>query len=406
MSIRYPPDAQAYYLDGLLKFEREVMEKSLGRDILYRGEPEHHNEEPFFGKVSSTLYRINPDGFDSEQFDLSEIQKDNLQEVRNYTHEHQKTDFEILTELQHYGNPTNLIDFTTDYNIALYFACDGSHDKDGRVILLRRTKETDERYHIEKPQGPQNRVIAQKSIFAQPANGYIDFEDVSVISVPSNLKQWILIHLHRFQDICTQSIYNDIHGYIRHRTQPTLNEAVPYHARANRAKELAVAKSRADEERNSLLQQAINSYIKAIQYAPYDAKTYVDQGQCYVEMHEHDLAMEAFCKAVFLRPDYAPAYCCRAILYLDKGDYENVMENFNKAIELDPDGVNQIYYSRGTVWLMLSEWNKAKSDFLVAQEKGKDISSTFCKDYISVKDFQQRFRVQLPPDIVMMLQPR
>ena len=47
------------------------------------------------------------------------------------------TDFEILTEIQHYGGKTNLIDFTIDYLVALFFACDGHHDKDGRVILQK-----------------------------------------------------------------------------------------------------------------------------------------------------------------------------------------------------------------------------------------------------------------------------
>ena len=50
------------------------------------------------------------------------------------------TDFELLTEIQHYGGKTNLIDFTTDYLIALFFACDGHHDKDGRVILQKNGK--------------------------------------------------------------------------------------------------------------------------------------------------------------------------------------------------------------------------------------------------------------------------
>ena len=40
-------------------------------------------------------------------------------------------DFEILTEIQHYGGKTNLIDFTMDYFIALFFACDGRYDEDG-----------------------------------------------------------------------------------------------------------------------------------------------------------------------------------------------------------------------------------------------------------------------------------
>ena len=35
------------------------------------------------------------------------------------------SDLSILTQLQHYESQTNLIDFTTDFNIALFFACDG-----------------------------------------------------------------------------------------------------------------------------------------------------------------------------------------------------------------------------------------------------------------------------------------
>lgn len=36
---------------------------------------------------------------------------------------------------QHYIQATRLIDFTTDINIALYFACCDSMDKDGAVFL-------------------------------------------------------------------------------------------------------------------------------------------------------------------------------------------------------------------------------------------------------------------------------
>ena len=50
-------------------------------------------------------------------------------------------DFETLTELQHFGGYTNLIDFTTDSHIALFFACDGSRGKPGRIILLEKTEE-------------------------------------------------------------------------------------------------------------------------------------------------------------------------------------------------------------------------------------------------------------------------
>ena len=48
----------------------------------------------------------------------------------------EQRDFEILTDIQHYGGETNLIDFTRGYLIALFFACDGSFDEDGRIITL------------------------------------------------------------------------------------------------------------------------------------------------------------------------------------------------------------------------------------------------------------------------------
>ena len=74
-------------------------------------------------------------------------------------------DFEILTEIQHYGGKTNLIDFTTDYLIALFFACDGHHEKKGRIILQRTEKIQD---IIERPRNPRHRIIAQKSVFVRP----------------------------------------------------------------------------------------------------------------------------------------------------------------------------------------------------------------------------------------------
>ena len=276
MNIHNPPDAQAYYLDGLTKIEHEIIEKSAGGEFLYRGEPEHYEDEPHCGKVSSTLYRPSPNEFDSEQFNLGNFQEGNVQEVRNYTHEHQKSGFEILTELQHYGGPTNLIDFTTDYNIALFFACDGSHDEDGRVILLEKSEATIEKYRIVTPQSPQNRVIAQKSVFAHPPTGFIDFKDISIICVPSGLKrglkQWILMHLRKYHDISTQSIYNDIHGYIRQRAQRTSIGARGYSASTEERQDFLSL------ECNDLLYKAISSYTKTMQYSPYDPKIYVETG--------------------------------------------------------------------------------------------------------------------------------
>ena len=61
----------------------------------------------------------------------------------------------------------NLIDFTADYLIALFFACDGDYSLDGRVVLLERTEERNKQ--IYGPRHPVNRVLAQKSVFVRAA---------------------------------------------------------------------------------------------------------------------------------------------------------------------------------------------------------------------------------------------
>lgn len=123
----------------------EIVNASAEGDYIYRGESECHI------KVSSNLYREYEKDIEAENFDIEVVQNEILKEAQEYT-PHKMDDLEILTELQHYGGKTNLIDFTTDYLVALFFACDGNRDKPGRVILLQKESEV---YKVIKP-GPFN----------------------------------------------------------------------------------------------------------------------------------------------------------------------------------------------------------------------------------------------------------
>ena len=190
----------------------EVIENSLNGSYVYRGEPESYDE------VSSGLWRClkgenNNGNFDINNVPMDSIQGQILNDVTNYARG-SSADFETISALQHYGGWTNLIDFSADYLTALYFGCDRSENTCGRLILLERTPEIDEKYRIKEPLNPQNRIIAQKSIFVRPPKGYLDPQDYEIISIESSLKKSILNYLHKYHGISESAVYNDLHGFI------------------------------------------------------------------------------------------------------------------------------------------------------------------------------------------------
>ena len=272
---------------------REIEEKSADGNYIYRGEPECYQ------KTSSTLYREWQALLDSGRFTMEAVQEYVLTSVRQYPNEKNKQDFDLLCELQHYGSETNLIDFTTDYYTAIFFACNGFYDKPGRVLLLEQTEQMIEKYQIKKPNQPKNRVKAQSSIFAQPPNGFIDPDDMIPICIPKHLKQWLLIIWKRLGR-SIQTIYNDLHGYIKHKNMPDERKAMELLWTEECFMEQPPDESITPEVRRNQVKGAIKALTEIMQYSPYEASNYVKQGEYYFVMHKFDAAIDAASKAIML----------------------------------------------------------------------------------------------------------
>lgn len=325
-------------LDDVLDIITTLARKSIDGGYIFRGEPKHYD------RVASRLYR---DYGETGIFDGDLLQWQMLKEAKDYTDENEES---ILTQIQHYGGSTNLIDFTTDYLVALFFACDGLPDEDGRVVLLATSGEIAE--YVWSPSSPVNRIIAQKSVFVEHPLGVVLPDDE--VPIPRNLKLPILNYLSNCHDIDAVTIYNDLHGFIRHR-------ALHHEARINFGAALT------SQERGDL-QGSITYYTKAI--------------EC--------------------NPQYAVAYNARGVAYLQNGDCYLAIQDLTNAINLNPD-YTDAYGNRGEAWLHLGEWEQARADFNIALSKGADIVDLFHDDYKNAAAFEQQHGVQLPPDIAEML---
>ncbi len=198
---------------------------------LFRGEPEH------YPKVSSTLYRrfelilasektVTPQKL---QRDLARFARDHFaKELRDFKQrtgeimswsggydptKFNEDDVRVWSMMQHLGAATNLIDFTGDPTVALFFASSESLSKSGRVLVLKHS----DRYDGIAAKWPQNRIQAQQSQFVWSTTGYISDDDVRVIDVPHKLKPTALKWLIRQSPpVSHATMYEDMPGYAKH----------------------------------------------------------------------------------------------------------------------------------------------------------------------------------------------
>ena len=101
---------------------REIVEKQPVGTYIYRGESEHYID------ISSNLYRFCRDNkLPIAQFTgIKDLLEHSTKKIQKIQRPGTRNDREFADMTQHYGGLTNRIDFTSDYLIALFFACYGS----------------------------------------------------------------------------------------------------------------------------------------------------------------------------------------------------------------------------------------------------------------------------------------
>jgi len=199
----------------------EIIQTCNNNNYVFRGENRCYNTP-----ASSQLFREYQAAGSILENHVFESEKIIVDQLRSQTGT-RASDIEILTELQHYGGTTTLIDFTCNLSIALFFSCEGFSDESGKIILLDITGmkahndieagkiKDDADFEVLNPAGKNPRAVSQSSIFVRSSKGYLDSETFKEIEIDKDLKGEVLCYLKQFHDIHPLTIYCDLHGFIQ-----------------------------------------------------------------------------------------------------------------------------------------------------------------------------------------------
>ena len=236
-------------------------------------------------------------------------------------------EFETLAAMQHYGAATPLIDFSEDWRIALYFACERDANKDGRIIYFTE-KRAKQRYDlkIKRPRTHHHddagriagRQIDQRSVLVWAEDGYFKPWRADTVCISNNLKPHMLAWL-RSEGLSEDVIYNDLHHYISQ-----INEIPEVFAKIMLAEYLL--RKCEYKEAKSILKKVLSKPDK-LSLIEQRGKAYHLLAQAYKGLGKSDKAMKYYEKSARLLQSKDNGIQVR----LEAEDYAKDIENSEKA---------------------------------------------------------------------------
>ena len=344
-------------------------------------------------------------------------------------------DLELLAELQHQTTATCLIDFTYSFLVALWFACKGAKEKDGKVFILntndpqvfrsmeqedleckirpilrfqtrgeeQQSEEATSRsqkpsYWHWSPHGLNRRILKQDGLFVFGPMQVAD-EHLLNITIAGQDKSKVLEELKK-QGITRESLFKDLPGFAAAHAH---NEPLPIEYESKSAENYFEAGNKASQRGN--YKDAIANYDRAIERKPNHASAYNNRGITKANLRDYPAAIADYDRAIELNPDFTEAYNNRGNAKAELGKYLGAITDYDRAIELKPDYA-VTYYNRGTTKVNLENYHDAIADFDRAIELKPDHTSAYynrgsakikLEEYpAAIADFDQA--IELKPD--------
>ena len=341
-------------------FIAEICDKYGDRNFIFRG-----TTKIFSGKsngICSSLYIwAKSEKIINKHHKPPKIEKEIVEKAKIYFPD-QASNIEILTDIRHYGGKVNLIDFTRNLYMALFFACNGGFNEDGEIIALdvnQLSRMTNIDYDnlkdremgiIEpaKTQTSQLRVVAQDSIFVYFVEGYINRPYFTDKRIPKELKKDILEFVRKFNNINRHTVYNDLIGFIDNEKNYDKADICFYQGNAKYSlKEY---------------EEATKDYNRAIEFNPQYAKAYNNRGIAKSALKKYEEAIKDYDESIELNPQSYKAYNNRGAAKSLLQKHEEAIKDYSKAIELNSQSA-ETYNNRGAAKSALEEYEEAIKDY-------------------------------------------
>ena len=304
----------------------------------------------------------------------------------------QMSDMQRLSVLQHQGAATGLLDFTESALVALWFACAGSPEKDGKVFMLdigdhqvaangRAMPDPFDAnqpivyYEPDRSLGP--RIIAQQSIFVI-CNPRIPDEYLNSVVVPQEAKGPMREHLTQL-GLSDTRLFGDVPGLAAaNSTRVPLRREVSltpeqYRNRGNRAYQAA------------RYADALSAYDSFATARPNVAQPHCLRGDALAALGRFEDAVEAYTTAIenIDRPievEHGVFVSWEAVgrrmlhaLYFNRGNalaatgnHRAAVEDFDSSLLHGNGQVRNVLFNRGNSKFALEMFSEAHDDFEAA----------------------------------------